>query len=475
MGALIRAYDWSASPLGPPENWPQSLRGAIRLMLDSQHPMLIWWGPDHIMLYNDAHIRLMDPHRHPNALGGLGRDFCADVWDIVGPQVKHVMAGHGSRSEEDRLVQFTRGGRLEDAWYSYSYSAIAFNGEVGGVLAICEEVTAQHLANEAHKDQTRRFNQLFERAHSFMAVLRGPDHVFAVTNAAFARLIGDRDFIGKPAAEIVPEIAAQGYSEALDVAYRTGKAYVGTRRPLTVQRKDGGPPKNLFVDIDVQPIVEANGDISGIFIEGVDVTAAVQVEQHLQLMNAELQHRVKNTLSIVSAIASQTLDGSLPDAVFEAFQDRLTALGRAQDILIGASRPTASVRNAVENALVPHRTGKGRISVSGPNIILGPKQALSLGMAVHELATNATKYGALSNDDGKIDISWWEEIVGALPVFHFSWSERGGPAVKKPSKKGFGTELIEGGLAWNFGGNVALSYEAGGFACRLTAPLENLK
>src|SRR5579859_6034488 len=83
MGARIRAYDWKKSPLGPSETWPQSLRVIIRLILNSPVPMLVWWGPELIQFYNDAYIPLMDSDRHPSALGGSGRDFCADVWDVV--------------------------------------------------------------------------------------------------------------------------------------------------------------------------------------------------------------------------------------------------------------------------------------------------------------------------------------------------------------------------------------------------------
>ena len=474
MGVLTRAYDWAKSPLGPSENWPQSLRVAIRLMLNSRRPMLIWWGPELIQFYNDAYIPLMEPGRHPAALGGRGRDFCADLWDLVGPRIDYVMAGKGSTWEEDRLLPVTRNGRRENAWWSYSYDPIDVEGVVGGVFVICNEVTKQHLANEASKDQARSFSQLFELSHSFMAILRGPDHVFAVANAALARLIGDRDFIGKPVREIVPEVEAQGFLEALDRAYQTGKAYVGTRTRMLVKPDAGGPPKEAFVDIVIQPMVEANGDISGILIDGVDVTDAVRAEQHLQLMNAELSHRAKNTLSIVNAIASQTFHENPIDVGLETFQNRLAALAKAQDILTATGQLTAPVRDVVEHALAPHHPGPGRISVSGPHIIVGAKQVLALGLAIHELATNAIKYGALSNDRGQIDISWSEELVGGLPIFRFSWLERYGPPVKKPLKKGFGSGLIEGGLAWDFGGRVEVSYEPSGFICRLTAPKGSL-
>ena len=474
MGARIRAYDWDSSVLGPPDNWPQSLRVIIRLILNSRQPMAIWWGPELIQLYNDAYIPMIETERHPESLGARCQDLLQENWDIVGPQIDYVMAGKGSTGQEDRLVPITRNGRRENAWWSYSFAPIDAEDGVGGVFVICNEVTSQHLAREALRNQTQHLMMLFAQTPGYMAVLRGRDHVFELTNAAYVNLIGDRDFIGKPLRDVIPEAVAQGALELLDDVYWSGKTFVGKRELTQVRPVAGGPWKEIFLDFVLQPIVERNGVVSGIFITGIDVTDHVHAERHLQLMNAELEHRVKNTLAVVGAIASQTLGGNSADTAFEAFQNRLRALGRAHDILISASRPTAAIRAVVENALAPHRTGAGRISVSGSHIIVGSKQALSLSLAIHELATNAIKYGALSNDRGRIDISWRKKPGGDTPLFHFMWRERDGPPVTKPIKKGFGSELIEGGLAWDFGARVDVSYEPAGFICRLTAPLGNL-
>src|SRR6202022_3516421 len=222
MGALTRAYDWSASPLGKPDTWPQSLRTALRILLNTNHPMFIWWGEELIQFYNDAYRRTMGAERHPSALGQRGRECWAEVWDIIGPQIEFVMTGKGSTWDEDRLVPVTRNGRREDVWGTYSYGPIDVEGGVGGVLVICNDVTAQHLINEALKDQSRFLRQLFEHAPGFMAVLRGPDHVFELTNAPSRKLLGDRDIVGKPLRAVLPEIEGQGYLELLDEVYRTG-------------------------------------------------------------------------------------------------------------------------------------------------------------------------------------------------------------------------------------------------------------
>jgi hypothetical protein len=111
LGALMRAYDWTTTPLGVPGRWPQSLRTAIRIMLTTQHPMFIWWGPDLIQFYNDAYRLTMGPERHPSALGQRGRECWQEIWDIIGPQSDAVMKGQGATWHEDHLVPVTRHGR----------------------------------------------------------------------------------------------------------------------------------------------------------------------------------------------------------------------------------------------------------------------------------------------------------------------------------------------------------------------------
>ena len=123
-GRLTRAFDWAATPLGPPAAWPQSLRTAVRLLLNSRHPMFIWWGPELIQFYNDAYSRTMGPERHPGALGQPGATCWDEIWDIIGPQIELVMEGEGATWHEDQLVPVTRHGRREDVWWTYGYSPI---------------------------------------------------------------------------------------------------------------------------------------------------------------------------------------------------------------------------------------------------------------------------------------------------------------------------------------------------------------
>src|SRR6201995_2074114 len=153
MGALTRAHDWSETPIGPPDTWPQSLRTAVRILLNTNHPMFIWWGPELIQFYNDAYRQTMGPERHPSALGQRGRDGWAEIWPIIGPQIEQVMSGGGATWHENQLIPVTRHGRLEQVWWTYGYSPIDEADGIGGVLVGCRDVTEEHPAGKALRER----------------------------------------------------------------------------------------------------------------------------------------------------------------------------------------------------------------------------------------------------------------------------------------------------------------------------------
>lgn len=234
-----------------------------------------------------------------------------------------------------------------------------------------------------------------------------------------------------------------------------------------------GTPR--YWDVQVSPILGSDGKPSHLLSISRDITeewrAAVELKEaaeRQELLTGELQHRIKNTLAMVGAIASQTMRGDSVAAAREAFAARLMTLSHAHDILMQRSWTSAPIKEVINGALAPHRSGQGRIRASGPDVLLQPKQALALAVAVHELATNAAKYGALSSG-GKVDIVWSEETVEAVPRFRFTWSESGGPPVAPPDRKGFGSRLIEQILGNDFAGKVQLLYRPEGLVCELIA------
>jgi PAS domain S-box-containing protein len=153
MGALMRAHEWSLSAVGHPESWPQSLRTAVRLLLNTNHPMFIWWGPHLVQFYNDGYRQTMGPERHPSALGQPGRECWAEIWDIIGPQIEQVMGGGGATWHENKLVPVTRHGQLEQVYWTYGFSPIDEGDGVGGVLVICRDVTNDYLATRALRER----------------------------------------------------------------------------------------------------------------------------------------------------------------------------------------------------------------------------------------------------------------------------------------------------------------------------------
>ncbi|MDP3853382.1 ATP-binding protein [Phenylobacterium sp.] len=204
----------------------------------------------------------------------------------------------------------------------------------------------------------------------------------------------------------------------------------------------------------------------------LDITARKAAEEHQRLLVDELNHRVKNTLASVQSIAMQTLRHVEHPAAFnEAFIERIHALARAHELLSEASWEGASLAEVIERTLQIHVPGDGRLRVglSGPPVRLGPNAAVTLNMAFHELATNATKYGALSTPGGRVDVDWSTDAGGEAILI--DWRESGGPEVKVPGRRGFGSRLIERGLTREMGGKALLTFLPQGLWCHIRLPL----
>ncbi len=234
----------------------------------------------------------------------------------------------------------------------------------------------------------------------------------------------------------------------------------------------------IFVHYD-QPHQFSEADLR--FVRAVGDRAHAEIgrsraEERERMLNHELSHRLKNTLAMVQAIASQTLRNA-PDMLTarETLGNRLAALSRAHDLLLGRSQDTADIRTVVGDTLALHDDGQNRIRLGGPAIEIGSDAALSLALILHELATNAVKYGALSVPEGGVDLSWSTGVLDGAPVFRLVWRERGGPPVLAPSRRGFGSRLIERGLPGSVGGSVEHSFEPTGLQCRIEAPLAAIR
>jgi PAS domain S-box-containing protein len=307
MGALMRAFDWSATACGDPARWPQPLRTAIRLILNTGHPMYVWWGPDLLCFYNDAYSQSIGPEQHPGSLGRPAREVWEETWHIIGPQIEHVMVGGGATWQENALVPITRNGKREDVYWTYSYGPIDDDNAtfgIGGVLAVCSETTQQVRAVHRADQERQRFAALFEQAPTFMTQLVGPDHRFVLANPKYLELIGMDDVIGRTAGELFPEVANQGFIQLLDQVYRTGEPYSGTAMPFLSQARRDGAEGLRYLDFVYQPIRDADGMVSGIFVVGVDVTdrtlAEIKLREHAETLrnfNAELEAAIAEALA----------------------------------------------------------------------------------------------------------------------------------------------------------------------------------
>ena len=257
-----------------------------------------------------------------------------------------------------------------------------------------------------------------------------------------------------------------GASRAIDEA-RAGRSFRFTGPAETAK----GTPK--YWDVQVLPILGPDGRPTHLLSISKDITDLHEGEARQRYLAAELQHRIKNMLAMVNAIASQTLRGDDVADRLATFRARITALSTAQNLLNTDGDKAADIRSVLDLALEPHQSAIARFDLGGPLLELTPKQSLSMALAIHELATNATKYGALSDDRGRVSINWSVDQAGenaAMP-FAFRWQEHGGPAVMPPTQSGFGSRLVTAVLRADFRGDVRLDYPPSGFVCVLTAPL----
>jgi two-component sensor histidine kinase len=261
--------------------------------------------------------------------------------------------------------------------------------------------------------------------------------------------------------------------------------------PLVVTRNGYEEPTHWT--FSYSPLYDDDGSIAGILNNVTETTQAVadrkaleeayleaqkhlversQYEDELRLLNRELAHRMKNTLAMVQAIISQSLRGASSLAEASAtINARIQTLAKAQDLLTGMSVTAAEITAITDAALAPHRDGDDRIRIHGPRVYLSAQQALGLSLAVHELATNATKYGALSVPQGRVDVTWSHQMGDD---FTFDWRESLGPHVSEPTRRGFGSRLTERIVSDLFKGQAKIDFAAQGVAFSLVGKLHQV-
>ncbi len=300
MAEAIRYTDWSLTPLGPGHQWPTSLRIAVTSALDSPLPILMMWGPELIQIYNDAYRPFLGL-RHPLALGQVSRVCWPEVWDFNQPIFQQVMDAGKPVHLQDQEFVIEPSGVPETRYFTVTYAPLRDeNGLVCGVLVTAVETTQRVLMErenrallEAARFADDQLRQMFEQAPNFIMVLKGPNHVCEIVNAAGRQLMGGRDVVGKSILQALPEVQAQGFIKLLDGVYQSGETYVASNRLISFVRPDAplnSAPVDRYVDVVYQPIKDAQGQVFGIFCSGSDVTedhqAQLELSSNLQRLQA---------------------------------------------------------------------------------------------------------------------------------------------------------------------------------------------
>ena len=489
MARQVREFEWDSSSLGLASTWPQSLRTIVELVLPSSFPMVILWGPDLIQIYNDGYREIMGD-KHPSGLGQATAECWPEVWHINQPIYDRVFNGESIKFD-DALYPIWRSGILEDAWFTLGYSALRDeSSDVVGVLVTVVETTARMQAWKRQETAEALLRQAREQSR---APLEGVVQANWETDASGA-------MIDSPSWRIY---TGQDVTAWLGDGWLTA-VHPDDRDHASAQWRDATARLKL-VDADFRLWHEASGvwrwtnmraapllDETGRLLRWIGMNidihsrkTAEQVadernaalrdrEERLQLLVAELQHRVRNILTLVRSVFSRSagVSGDL-ETLVDHFGGRLAALARTQVVVTQHPEGLADLESLIRDELLSVAVSESpRVVLQGPDVALPSKVAELIGLAVHELATNAVKYGALKTAGGVLRVTWSlseDEAAGALRLH---WVETGVPMlVDARRREGFGRELIERALPYQLGATTAFDLKGGGLDCKIDVPL----
>jgi PAS domain S-box-containing protein len=369
-----------------------------------------------------------------------------------------------------------------EAWYDMPEGRILFSlyieatknldDEINGIRCAAADITR---IRSLEGEQRRLAEELRNALHRYEIALRGSnvtvftqDHDLrytSISNAFLGRRVDQ--IVGLTDDDVVPVSDRPTIVKLKQQALSTGE-------PVDAELRLKGPTASRWYDFHFEPLRDAEGRVVGLTCAAVDITERKAGEEHLRLLMRELTHRSKNLLAVIQALARQTSRhaGSL-DSFLEEFGARLQALSRSHDLLVQEEWHSAGLRDLVRSQLGHYiDRDDSQISIEGPAIHLKPEAAQSLGLALHELAVNAAKYGALSTPEGHVDVIWDESEPGNGIVIR--WIERGGPAVERPKKHGFGTMAIQRNLSRSLEADVDLNFAQDGVSCTITVPENHL-
>ncbi|GJE12739.1 sensor histidine kinase [Methylobacterium longum] len=378
-----------------------------------------------------------------------GADLRLDILESENRRLRALLAQATAQADRERQ-RSRRLGRIVEA---------ASRVEAGRLAERAEDPVRRRDGAQPGRGTASDYLELLDRGGRLITASAGGPALFGAPDEA--------EVIGRPWIDVWTRAEDRAVVvEALDRA-RTG----GTSR-FQAQLETGGTVR--WWDVAVTPIGAPPGCSERILAVSRDITELKLTEARQTLLMQELAHRMKNTLALVQAVAAQTMRTAPSlEAAGDALAARLLALAQAHDVLLQGSFARASLPALVAGAVALHGDGVAdRFQVAGPELTLGPRHGMTLALMLHELGTNAAKYGALSVAAGQVGISWdVSEADGGL-VLGFRWVETGGPPVTPPTRTGFGTRLIARSLAHGFGGTAHLTYPPTGAVLTFVAPLD---
>jgi PAS domain S-box-containing protein len=484
MAERVRSKDWSKTTLGGTENWPPSLALIVKVMLASGFPMCVRWGPEFVMIYNDGYRAILGD-RHPTAFGLPFHEAWPEVQSQLRPLHEAILNGaSGAFFAEDLLIKVQRRGLpdWEDGRFTLSYSPVpdeAAPTGVGGVLVTVVETTGRVRTEEALRASEERFAGIFEQTG--VGVIQCElDGRFLLVNRRYCEIVG------RTADELltlrVPDITHPHDRES-DTALR--QRLVADGVPFFVEKRYLRPDgSEVWVSVNVSLMRSADGTRRQLIGVAQDITERKVAQEQQALLVRELNHRIKNLFAITHGIiALSARSATTPKEYAINIRGRLNALAVAHDLIlpsISGDVDTLIDPTGLDTLLrrilspyvaAPSDSSDARLILNGPSVPLGARAVTTFALILHELATNAAKYGALSVAEGNLCITW----ECADNVLMLKWEESGGPALGGPPKsEGFGTVISNHSVREQFGGTLSHRWDLKGLSVELSIPMERL-
>jgi PAS domain S-box-containing protein len=324
MGELTREFDWANTVVGPFDQWPQALKTTVGIILHSDFPMFLWWGEDMIQFYNDAYRpSLGQEGKHPKALGQHGKECWPEIWDIIHPLIQQVKTTGKSFFLEDQLIPIYRNGKIEDVYWTFSYSAVIDeDNDIAGVLVVCNETTKK-VNTRVQLERTQfmllqsesNLRNMILQAPVAMCILKGPRHIVETANDKMFELWGKSKerMLGRPIFDELLEAKYEGFEKLLDSVISTGKTYTAYGAPVTLYR--GGRSELVYVHFVYEAFRDSDNSIVGVMVVAVDVTKEVLIRKKLE----ESENKIRTLVD----------SAPFPIGVYEGREMRITMLNQA--------------------------------------------------------------------------------------------------------------------------------------------------